>query len=201
MKQSTIQSRHRRMARAAVARPVARGKSLALARLIDATAFAAEQHRMQRREDADASPYINHPIALARVLAVEGGVTDVVALMAALLHDTIEDTRTTPDDLRLRFGRAVAAAVMEVTDDKKLPKAERKRLQIEHAPTLSRPARLVKLADKICNLRDIAARPPQGWSRARQRRYFDWSRRVIDALRGTHARLEKVYDEAYASRP
>lgn len=172
-----------------------------VALLMDALAFSAHKHRNQRRKDVDASPYINHPIALARLLAVEGGVTDPPTLAAAILHDTIEDTETTYEELRQRFGRPIAQAVREVTDDKTLVKAERKRLQIEHAPHLSRRARLVKLADKTCNLRDMAAHPPHDWPLARRREYFDWARRVVDALRGTHERLEAAFDEAFAARP
>ena len=134
-----------------------------LALLLKALAFAAHKHRDQRRKDPEASPYINHPIALADVLVNEGGVTDVEVLCAALLHDTVEDTATTPDELAEAFGARVASIVAEVTDDTRLPKAERKRLQIEHAGALSTQAKLVKLADKICNLRDVAQRPPASW--------------------------------------
>jgi guanosine-3',5'-bis(diphosphate) 3'-pyrophosphohydrolase len=172
-----------------------------IAPLLDALAFAAWKHRNQRRKDVEASPYINHPIALARVLAVEGGVTDEKTLIAAILHDTVEDTETTPEELRLRFGRKVAAAVAEVTDDKTLAKPRRKQLQIDHAPHLTKRAKLVKLADKICNLRDVATSPPRGWPLRRQRAYFDWAKRVVDGLRGTHPRLEALFDEAYRARP
>ena len=172
-----------------------------LALLLKALAFAAHKHRDQRRKDADASPYINHPIALADVLVNEGGVSDVEVVCAALLHDTVEDTATTPQELVDAFGPRIARIVAEVTDDQRLPKAERKRLQIEHAPHISREAKLVKLADKLCNLRDVAERPPAGWSLERRQEYFDWARRVIDGLRGTHARLEAAFDAAYAGRP
>ncbi len=170
-------------------------------RIIEATAFAADKHRNQRRKDADASPYINHPIALANVLANEGGISDETVLIAALLHDTLEDTETTADELRLRFGAAITAIVLEVTDDKSLPKAERKRLQVEHAPHISREARLVKLADKICNLRDVAGSPPERWTLERRQAYFDWARAVIDGLRGTHPQLEAAFDAAWQQRP
>ncbi len=169
--------------------------------LIDALAFAAEKHRNQRRKDAEASPYINHPIALARVLSIEGGVDDSVVLVAALLHDTIEDTETTYDELTEQFGNEIADVVREVTDDKSLLKPERKQLQIEHAPHLSRAAKLVKLADKIANLRDVADHPPSKWPLERRREYFDWAKRVVDGLRGAHARLEALFDAAYARRP
>ena len=169
--------------------------------LIDAIAFAAEKHRSQRRKDAEASPYINHPIALARVLAIEGGVTDIEVLAAAVLHDTLEDTETTVRELKDRFGPEIASLVVEVTDDKNLPKQRRKDLQIEHAAHLSAPAKLVKLADKICNLRDVATNPPAEWQLERRREYFDWAKRVIDGLRGAHPKLESVFDEAFESRP
>ncbi len=169
--------------------------------LVDALAFAADKHRRQRRKDAEASPYINHPIALARVLSVEAGLADAKLLAAAVLHDTLEDTETSYEELRERFGRTVAAVVLEVTDDKTLPKEERKRLQIEHAAHISRRAKLVKLADKICNVRDVAANPPHGWPLERRREYFDWAKQVVDRMRGTHRRLDRLFDEAYARRP
>ena len=172
-----------------------------LALLLKALAFAAHKHRDQRRKDAEASPYINHPIALADLLVNEGGVTDVEVLCAALLHDTVEDTATTPEELTDAFGARVAGIVAEVTDDKRLPKAERKRLQVEHAAGLSREAKLVKLADKTCNLRDVANRAPAHWDLARRREYFDWAKRVVDGVRGAHPRLEAAFDAAYGKRP
>ena len=172
-----------------------------LALLLKALAFAAHKHRDQRRKDAEASPYINHPIALADVLVNEGGVTDTETLCAALLHDTVEDTATTHEELVDAFGSRIARIVAEVTDDTDLPKAERKRLQIEHAPHLSREAKLVKLADKLCNLRDVAERPPANWDLARRREYFDWAIQVVDGLRGAHPRLEAAFDAAYRQRP
>ena len=170
-------------------------------RLIQAIAFAADKHRNQRRKDAEASPYINHPIALANVLANEGLVVDEPVLIAAILHDTIEDTETTAEELTALFGETITAIVLDVTDDKALPKAERKRLQIEHAPTISAAAKLVKLADKICNLRDIVASPPEKWSLERKRAYFDWAKAVVDGLRGAHPELEQIFDEAFHRRP
>ena len=176
-----------------------------LALLLKALTFAAHKHRDQRRKDAEASPYINHPIALADVLVNEGGVTDVEVLCAALLHDTVEDTATTHEELVDAFGSRIARIVAEVTDDEDLPKAERKRLQIEHAPHLSHEAKLVKLADKLCNLRDVAERPPAGWDLQRRREYFEWAKQVIDGLRGAPGpqmrRLEAAFDAAYARRP
>ena len=168
-----------------------------LALLLKALAFAAHKHRDQRRKDPEASPYINHPIALADVLVNEGGVTDIEVLCAALLHDTVEDTATTPQELAQAFGARVAGIVAEVTDDTRLPKAERKRLQIEHAGALSAQAKLVKLADKISNLRDLASCPPADWPVQRRIVYFEWAKEVVDGLRGVNPRLEAAFDEAY----
>lgn len=171
------------------------------AQLLAAIDFAAERHRDQRRKDVASSPYINHPIALARLLAETGGVEDLVVLQAAILHDTIEDTETSYEDLVVRFGPDVADVVMEVTDDKTLPKAARKQAQIDHAPHKSRAAALVKLADKTCNLRDVANSPPKDWSLQRRREYFDWAKRVVDGLRKVNPALEQAFDEAWRKRP
>ncbi len=165
---------------------------------IKAVAFASEKHRNQRRKDADASPYINHPIALANVLANEGGVVDASILCAAILHDTIEDAKTTADELRQLFGEKVASIVLEVTDDKSLAKEVRKEEQVRHAPHISTEAKLVKLADKICNLRDILVSPPADWSAERKQAYFDWAARVVAGLRGVHSGLETVFDGLFS---
>jgi GTP diphosphokinase / guanosine-3',5'-bis(diphosphate) 3'-diphosphatase len=169
-------------------------------RVLEAALFAAVKHRRQRRKDPEATPYINHPLKLAATLW-NAGIRDVDVLAAALLHDTVEDTRTSSAELRRTFGRRVAAIVAEVTDNKRLHKKTRKRLQVEHAPHLSREAKLVKLADKISNLNDLARAPPPGWTLARRREYFDWSRAVVAGLRGTNARLERAFDRAYRRRP
>jgi guanosine-3',5'-bis(diphosphate) 3'-pyrophosphohydrolase len=177
--------------------PVLTGTQL----LIEAFAFAAHKHRDQRRKDAKASPYINHPIQLARVLAVEGNITDEQVIAAAILHDTIEDTETTAEEIRALFGITISGIVEEVSDDKSLTKADRKRLQIEHASHCSRRAKLVKLADKICNVRDMAVGAPAGWTLARQQEYFDWARQVVDGLRGVSPTLEAAFDAAHSKRP
>lgn len=169
--------------------------------VLRAAAFAADRHRGQRRKGADASPYINHPLEVARVLAEEGGVRDPEVLAAALLHDTIEDTPTVYDDIAGPFGRRVANLVAELTDDKRLPKKRRKREQIRHAGLISRDAQRVKLADKLCNLREILASPPAGWPAATRAEYFSWSKRVVDRMRGANRRLERRFDEADARAP
>jgi len=181
-----------------------------LARVIDAIAFAAHAHRAQRRKDTDATPYINHPVALVRILAVEAGITDADVLCAAALHDYLEDCcgrdgQPTLEEgrnaLRRHFGDQVLAYVEAVTDDKSLPKAERKRLQVEHAAHAPHGAKLVKLADKIANLRDLVEFPPADWPEFRRRDYFDWAAQVVSGVRGTHAGLDRLFDLAHALRP
>jgi guanosine-3',5'-bis(diphosphate) 3'-pyrophosphohydrolase len=167
------------------------------ARLFAALHFAADKHRDQRRKGECASPYINHPIEVAELLARVGGVTDIALLQAAILHDTLEDTETTAQELERLFGSTVRHLVEEVSDDKSLPKEQRKRLQVKHAPTLSREARQIKLADKICNLRDLTNRPPPDWSAERRIAYLEWSEQVVAGCRGVNARLEKEFDEAH----
>ena len=169
-------------------------KGKELAQLLSALSFAATKHRDQRRKDHRASPYINHPIALAEVLA-RFGVTDVVTLIAAVLHDTIEDTETTPDEIERHFGPEVRAVVEEVTDDKKLPKEVRKQLQVDHAPTLSARAKLVKLADKICNVTDVTHAPPRDWDVQRRSAYLAWTEAVVSGVRGVSRDLESYYDD------
>src|SRR5215207_2457918 len=156
----------------------------AVAALLGALHFAADKHRDQRRKDAEASPYINHPIEVAELLARVGGVRDLVVLQAAILHDTIEDTQTTPEELEAQFGERVRKVVEEVTDDTKLPKVDRKRLQIEHAPHLTREAQLVKLADKIANVIAVTETPPSRWPLSRRKEYLDWTESVVAGVRG-----------------
>ena len=157
--------------------------------------FSADKHSNQRRKDAKASPYINHPIQVAEILWRVGDVRDVSLLVASLLHDTIEDTATTPEEIRAEFGEEVLALVLEVTDDKRLPKATRKQLQVEHAPHKSQNAKLLKLADKISNVQDIVTSPPRDWSLQRKQEYLLWTEQVVAGLRGVNEKLERHYDE------
>ncbi len=169
--------------------------------LFKVLSFAAHKHRDQRRKDVCASPYINHPISLANILCNEANITDIDVICGALLHDTVEDTQTTLAELEDKFGASIMSIVMEMTDDKNKSKVERKQAQIDHAATISDKAKLVKLADKISNLRDVGVNPPAGWSLQRRQDYFDWAKQVIDQLRGVHPRLEKIFDAAFLGRP
>lgn len=166
-----------------------------LQQFLRAVAFAAQKHRDQRRKDAEASPYINHPVDVAALLAEMGGVADAVTLMAAVLHDTLEDTETTPEELAATFDAAIRDLVLEVTDDKRLPKAERKALQAAGASRLSDRAKLIRIADKIANVRDVTHHPPPHWDRARRRLYLDWTEAVVAGCGGESPALEALYDE------
>jgi guanosine-3',5'-bis(diphosphate) 3'-pyrophosphohydrolase len=161
-----------------------------IALVLRAAEFAAKKHRKQHRKGKKQRPYIGHCIEVARILADIGEVEDPNVIAAAFLHDTVEDTTATPEDIRDRFGSAVEQMVLELTDDKSLEKNERKRMQVEHAPNLSAGAKLVKLADKISNVREICGDPPMKWTVDRRRRYFEWSKKVVDAMGPVNPRLE-----------
>lgn len=167
--------------------------------LLRAIRFSAEKHNDQRRKDSRSSPYINHPIQVAETLWRVGDVRDPTLLIASILHDTIEDTDTSPDEIKMEFGEDVLALVLEVTDDKSLSEQVRKQRQIETAPHKTQNAKLLKLADKICNVRDLIHSPPPRWSLERQREYLLWSEKVVAGLRGENANLENYYDELLAS--
>ena len=168
--------------------------TIAIPALMEATLFAADRHRGQKRKDAQGTPYINHPIMVVNLMASIGGITDIEALQAGMLHDTVEDADTSPEEIETHFGYAVRSLVMEVTDDKSLEKQERKRRQIEKAPRLSPRAKIIKLADKIANLTDMIASPPAHWPLERRQQYVVWSNKVIAGCRGHNERLEEIYD-------
>ena len=167
--------------------------------ILKAMRFAAEKHINQRRKDSKQSPYINHPIQVAEILWTIGEVRDLDLLVASILHDTMEDTATNPEEIKVEFGEAVLALVLEVTDDKSLPKQVRKQLQVEAAPHKTYSAKLLKLADKICNVHNILATPPADWSLERRQEYLLWTEKVVAGLREVNARLETHYDELLAS--
>ena len=164
-------------------------------KVLKAAHFAALKHKDQRRKDHNASPYINHPIAVALIIAEVGRVDDPDVLAGALLHDTIEDTDTTPDELEREFGTRIRALVEEVTDDTRLPSKKRKRLQVEHAAALSADAVLIKLGDKIANVKDMIKAPPVGWDSTRRREYLDWAESVISNCPKVNAKLESQFNQ------
>lgn len=160
-------------------------------RLLKALSFAADKHRFQRRKDTEETPYINHPINVALTLIEKGEEHNNDLLVAAILHDTIEDTQTTPEEIEQQFGKTVLGIVLEVTDDKNLPKEERKRLQVLHAPHKSSLAKKLKLADKSCNVYDIVNHPPGSWSMERKLNYLTWAEDILSGLKGTNLHLEE----------
>lgn len=134
---------------------------------------------------------------MAYILTNEANITDLDVIQGALLHDTVEDTKTTFEEIEENFDAKIKELVREVTDDKTLPSDERKRLQIVHAPTCSYKAKLIKLADKLYNLRDLERATPLGWDSERVQKYYEWSKQVVDGLRGTNANLEKELDKIF----
>jgi (p)ppGpp synthase/HD superfamily hydrolase len=167
--------------------------TVGIARALD---FAARKHAHQRRKGLRAEPYINHLTEVALLLAEASDGTDPQLVMAGLLHDTIEDTETTRAELAGTFGEDVASLVAEVTDDTSLPRDERKKRQVQTAPSKSARARMIKLADKIANLHSIAESPPVGWSGRRKREYIAWAREVAAACGPTNERLEELFEQA-----
>ena len=164
--------------------------------ILKAAHFAAKKHRDQRRKDEDASPYINHPISVAKIISEIGNVEDPEVLAAALLHDTLEDTETTVEELIDNFGQRVCSLVQEVTDDKTLPRLQRKQRQIDHANEISEGAVLIKLGDKISNVTDIANIPPTNWDRNRRLEYFDWAEKVINNCPKVNEKLENHFKDS-----
>lgn len=167
---------------------------LRLARAYD---YACRKHVDQRRKGASAEPYVNHLAEVAGMVAQATGGADANLVIAALLHDVVEDQGVRREEVAAEFGEDVAALVMEVTDDKSLPKDERKRLQIEHAAHISARARLLKIADKTSNLRALQLSPPPHWPHSRKLRYFAWAKAVVEQARGVNAWIDAQFDAEY----
>lgn len=167
-------------------------------RIARAYALAAERHTDQRRKGAAQEPYINHLCEVAELVAVATGGNDENLIIAAVLHDTIEDTDTSYDEILALFGKDVADLVQEVTDDTSLPSEERKRHQVQGAPRKSARAKILKLSDKTSNVRSLVRSPPAHWSEERRTTYLNWSRDVVAGLRGVHGEAEARFDEAFA---
>lgn len=162
--------------------------------ILEAVIFAARKHDGQVRKDKQTSPYVTHPLNVARLIRSTGKITDRDILIAAILHDTIEDTKTKPKEIRAQFGEAILAMVLEVSDDKSLKKMCRKQRQVIHAPQLSYPAKIIKLGDKIANCHDVLHSPPTGWSRSRRQKYIQWAADVVALMRGANLALEAAFD-------
>lgn len=173
------------------------GPAAAVQSILAAARFAAEKHAQQKRKGAMGEPYFNHLVEVAELIAASSEELDVELVMAALLHDTVEDTGVTLQELEERFGSDVAGLVAEVTDDKSLPKDTRKDLQVRNAHKKSERAQKLKLADKISNLRSILASPPVGWSLERKQQYFEWARQVVSGLTAPNPALKAEFDKTY----
>jgi (p)ppGpp synthase/HD superfamily hydrolase len=171
--------------------------SIDIVKVARALDYAARKHVGQRRKGEAKEPYVNHLAEVAYLLAEATGGNDTDLVIAGLLHDCIEDQGVKYEELVELFGTDVAGLVRDVTDDKTLLKAERKRLQVEHAPHKSDRAKMLKIADKTSNLRAIAVSPPSGWDEQRKRDYYAWAQAVVAGCRGANAFLEAKFDEAY----
>jgi guanosine-3',5'-bis(diphosphate) 3'-pyrophosphohydrolase len=161
--------------------------------LFRALSFAADHHRFGRRKGEEASPFINHPIEVAAELA-QVGVVDLEILAAALLHDTLEDTDATPVELETEFGQRVRSLVEALTDDPSLTSRERKAAQLERAGHLEPDAKGIRIADKICNARDVGSKPARGWTLERRHDYLDWTEQVVERCKGVLPELDARYD-------
>jgi len=159
--------------------------------------FARKKHGAKTRKGAAGEPAFTHLADVASILSNCTDGKDETLVIAGLLHDTLEDTDTTYEGLVGEFGQEVADIVRKVSDDLSLPKEERKRLQIETAPHKSNRAKMLKIADKISNLRAVITSPPEHWNLERKCEYFEWSRRIVDGCRGVNAALDKLFDETY----
>jgi (p)ppGpp synthase/HD superfamily hydrolase len=169
-----------------------------VSRILDAALFAAQKHAAQRRKGHDGEPYVNHLIEVAGLLAQSGDSLDTNLVMAGLLHDTVEDTGVTAEELEKRFGKDVTGLVLEATDDKSLAKERRKALQVETAPHKSPRAQTLKLADKVSNLRSLISSPPAEWSRERKQEYAEWAARVVAGFTSPNPILKAEFEKAYA---
>lgn len=165
--------------------------------IVKALAFASEKHRYQVRKGKERTPYIHHPIQVANVLVSTGKVNDTATLCAALLHDTIEDTKTNTTELADLFGAEINNLVIELTDDKSKSKQACRNDQICNAKFLSTKAKLIRLADKICNVHDIGYYPPLHWNNERRMLYLNWAAKVVNELRGINGALELKFDLMY----
>ena len=168
-----------------------------MAKIVRAAYFAGEKHKDQRRSDKEETPYINHPLELASILVDEGRVDEVDVICAALLHDTIEDTNTTFEELESLFGSVVTNIVREVSNDMTLSSVDRRKKEAESIPFLSRKAKLVKLADKIANIRDISTMPPVGWNLEKKEAYFDFSLSIAERAKDASHVLYEVFVNDY----
>jgi GTP diphosphokinase / guanosine-3',5'-bis(diphosphate) 3'-diphosphatase len=168
---------------------------------ITALEFSADKHRYERRKDKKKSAYIIHPIQAAELLWNVGGIRDISLLTAALLHDVLEDTPTKDEEIESRFGAKVLAIVKEVSDDKSLPKSEKKVVQLAKVSKISPEAQTLKVADKICNVRDIRLNPPTGLKMPHPEKitYVNWAKQVVDRVRGINPKLETTFDAEFAA--
>ena len=161
----------------------------------EAADFAARRHSGQQRKGRGSEPYINHLAEVANLLSIAADGIDAELVAAGWLHDAIEDTATTREELAQKFGDRVAALVVEVTDDMTLPKQQRRQKQIVDAPRKSPGAKLIKIADKISNIRARIVPQPNQAERDDLMDYVAWAEKVVAGCRGVNAVLDRMFDE------
>lgn len=166
-----------------------------LIELFEALSFSADKHRLQKRKDATGTPYINHPLGVARNIAFLDSLTgkeksDIIN--GAILHDTIEDTDTTYEEIQIRFNKEVADIVQEVTNKKELSSEESKKYELERAKTLSLPASLIRISDKIENIKDINNLQPVNWEKWRKINYCEWAKALVDNIKIEHVAVKQL---------
>lgn len=168
---------------------------LDISSLMSAIVFSARKHKNQRRKGSGNIPYVNHPLEVANLIAQTVGATNIALLAAAVLHDTLEDTRTTPDEIDQQFGKEVMVLVLEVSDDMSQPKFIRKSKQIETAGSLSDEAKIIRIADKTCNILDML-KTKYHWGNSQKREYMRWAKDVVKNCEGVNKKLEGEFENA-----
>lgn len=163
--------------------------------VLEAVGFAAEGHNGQLRENPEKTPYIIHPIRVTEHLMTIANVHERDILVAALLHDTVEDTKITFADIQKSFGTTAEGYVRELTDNMSLPQEERMKLQIETAPKKSLAAAQIKLADKYDNLKSLQSNPPATWDQKKIDEYFLSAKKVTSSLPAANVPLKKAVDD------
>lgn len=165
--------------------------------VVRAAYFAGEKHRLQRRSDIEQTPYINHPLELAHILTEEGDIYCMDTICASLLHDTLEDTETSPEELNKHFGEIITSIVIEVSNDMTLNSQQRREYELRKVASLSNKAKLVKIADKLANIRDVSTMPPAGWTREKKQNYFDFALEIVDQVKDASPRLHQIFLRDY----
>jgi len=160
--------------------------------VLGAAIFATEKHKSQVRSNEKKTPYIIHPIEVADLVMKIGHVYDKDVLITALLHDVMDDTQTTYEQITSLYGTKVSSYLEEMTSKQGLSLKEQKKQQIMQAFRQNPSVAIIKLSDKLSNLKTLATSPPPSWSRDRIDQYFQWAQTVIENLPESNQLLKKA---------